>query len=102
MLSDTMKQVNEAEQNAQQIVQEAKTKAAAIVEAAREQAKQNISEAEAKARADAKDALVQAEKEGAEEKQRYASVIREQLEKETQQALSRQDQAVDVIVKGLV
>lgn len=102
MLSDTMKQVNETEKAAQEKVLEAKTQAAAIMEAAKAQAKQILADAETAAKAEAKAAYAQAEKEGEMNKERFASEVQAQLTEESKRALENADAAVKTIVNGLL
>ncbi len=102
MLSDTIKQVQDAEQKAADIIRDAEAQAAAIEDEAREAAKKRRKAAEHKAEAAAKTAVADATKSGEEEKANYASSVDAQLEAERQQALSRTDEAVDAIIAGLV
>ncbi len=102
MLSETMQKVSEAEQKAQAIVQEAKQQAADIVGTATTQAKQCVSDAESAAKEEAKVALAQAEQAGIEEKERYALELNEKLEEAAKHAMTKAEAAIDALIEGLV
>ncbi len=102
MLADTMKQVQQTEQQAADILQDAKSKAAAILEIAKESAKQSKKDAESSAMEAAKAAMADAVQAGEAEKAAYAVGVNEQLEAAKQQALEKADAAVDAIIAGLV
>jgi len=102
LLADTMKQVQDAEQQAQDIIRKAEDKAAAIVEEAKTEAAKRRQEAESRAAEEAKASIADASKAGDEEKAKYAASVNEQLESERQQAYAKRDEAVDAIIAGLV
>ncbi|MCC8141009.1 MAG: hypothetical protein LIO56_00485 [Lachnospiraceae bacterium] len=102
MLADTMKQVQDAEKQAKDIIRNAEEKAAAIVEEAKTAAAQRRQDAESRASEEAKASLQDVSKAGDEEKAKYAASVNEQLESERQQAYSKKDEAVDAIIAGLV
>ncbi len=97
-----MKQVQEAEQKAADIISDAQERAAQIVNDAKAAAKQRRINAEGMAEAEAKAALADAEQAGENEKKNYASRVNEQLTAQQQQALAKADEAVDAIIAGLV
>lgn len=102
MLSDTMKQVNEAEAKAQEIIQEAKDAAAAIVEDARTAAKESRQAAESAAKQEAKAALAAAQQEGEKEKELFASGLLKELEEQAKQTATKTEAAVQVILGSLL
>ncbi len=102
MLSDTMKQVQDAEQQAKDIINEAQEKAAQIVDEAKAAAKQRRIDAEGMAQAEAKAAIADAEQAGDAEKEKYASQVNDQLAAQQQEAYAKTDEAVDAIIAGLV
>ncbi len=97
-----MKEVTQAENQAQDLVQKAKENAASILESAKESAKQIVREAKEQAAASAKTDMAKAVEEGELEKKNYASGVRIQVEEMSRQALSRSDAAVDAIVNSLL
>ncbi len=102
MLSDTMKRVQEAEQQAADIINGAQDKAAQIVDDAKAEAKKRRIDAEGMAEAEAKAALADAERDGEAEREKYASRVNEQLATDQQAAYAKADEAVNAIIAGLV
>lgn len=102
MLADTMKQVQNAEQQAAGILQDAKSKAAAMLEEARAAAKQTVKEAESRADETAKSSLADVVKAGDAEKTKYAAAVDRELEASDKQAYAKADVAVEAIIAGLV
>ncbi|MCC8082063.1 MAG: hypothetical protein LUG27_07495 [Clostridiales bacterium] len=102
MLADTMKRVQDAEQQAAGILQDAKSKAAAMLDEARAAAKQTVKEAENSADEAAKSYLAGVVKTGEAEKEKYASSVNRELEASGKQAYAKADAAVEALIAGLV